>query len=177
MVTIPALSASPPSDLPHALLEHHPPHPTIPVPMPPIDSDLDGQQEPARVLKFYHRPGDAIAPDAEICDIEVIVSKEMTSLARKVGGKHAEEGQGLVFTMQSEDAGVMGPRVLSKAEGCPNGGRVEAGQLLCEIWQTADEAGVSDENEREALEEEEREEKKTREIRAKREGGQEPGNS
>ena len=124
---------------------------------------MSGKINPARLVKWYKKPGDVICYDDDLCDIEVTL------------GEGAEGfdviGDGIVFTLQCEDTGVMGPCVKSVEDGCGENGQVETGVVICEIWQNEREKGISDVNveEGEKKDAEDREEERMFWEKAKKE--------
>ena len=114
------------------------------------DVNSSGKHNEVRLLKWYLKPGEKIVYDGSLCDIEVILTEERGASERGLNGTGCGKiGDGIIFTLQSEDEGIMGPCVKS-VEDCPSDdGRVNEGEIICEIWQTAAEAKETEENDEE----------------------------
>ena len=145
-------TSAPPVSLPKALVSHFPPHNIIKINMPSLgDIDGSGSANPARLLSWHAKTGDRINPDDPLCDIEVVLTEENGFTSDGIlGSSYGKVGDGIIFTLECEDAGILGPVQPAADAGCPNDGVISAGAVIAELWQTKKEAVASDIHEEEA---------------------------
>ena len=115
------------------------------------DIDGSGSANPARLLSWHAKTGDRINPDDPLCDIEVVLTEENGFTSDGIlGSSYGKVGDGIIFTLECEDAGILGPVQPAADAGCPNDGVISAGAVIAELWQTKKEAVASDIHEEEA---------------------------